>query len=148
MSPEQSAAASDHSPARKQVLLLGLAALATLLFAALCVWQVERRAWKLALIEAVTTRVHAVPAPAPSPAQWPRLTARTDAYRHVATEGVPEIKHILPTILVEREGTENNREMGCRMERRRRVLPLQRARSAVRNARELPNGIRCRGAVL
>ena len=72
----------------KRALLLALLALATLLFAALCWWQLERRTWKLALIDAVAARVHAAPVPAPGPPQWPRLTEGIDAYRHVVVEGV------------------------------------------------------------
>ena len=59
-----------------------------MLFTGLGVWQVERRGWKLALIAAVEARVHAAPAPAPGPADWPDLTAEADAYRHVGTAGV------------------------------------------------------------
>jgi surfeit locus 1 family protein len=59
-----------------------------LLFADLGVWQVERRSWKLALIAAVDARAHAPPVPAPAPADWPRVTAEDDAYRHVRVAGV------------------------------------------------------------
>ena len=65
-------------------LLLLLAAL----FMGLGVWQVERRSWKLALIAAVDARVHAAPVAAPGPADWPRVTAAADAYRHVRATGV------------------------------------------------------------
>jgi len=64
--------------------------LAALLFLALGVWQVERRAEKLALIAAVDARVAAPPAAVPGPAQWPRIAAATDAYRHVLVRGVFE----------------------------------------------------------
>nr|WP_162577499.1 SURF1 family protein [Variovorax sp. PBL-H6] len=58
------------------------------LFAALGAWQVERRAWKLALIERVEARVHAEPVDAPPPAEWPRINAGDHEYRHVRLEGV------------------------------------------------------------
>ena len=59
-------------------------------FAAFCslgVWQVQRRAWKLALIERVEARVHAPPVAAPDPAAWPAITAIRDEYRHVRVTG-------------------------------------------------------------
>jgi surfeit locus 1 family protein len=59
-----------------------------LLFVGLGAWQVERRSWKLALIAAVDARAHAPPVPAPAPADWPRVTAEDDAYRHVRVAGV------------------------------------------------------------
>jgi surfeit locus 1 family protein len=65
--------------------VLSLAAIALLL--ALGVWQVERRAWKLALIDRVEARVHAVPAHLPPPASWPAITAASDEYRHVTVTG-------------------------------------------------------------
>lgn len=71
----------------KRALLLGLAAFCTCLFAALGVWQVERRVWKLALIEAVDQRSHAAPAPAPFPSQWRGITAAKDAYRRITVRG-------------------------------------------------------------
>jgi surfeit locus 1 family protein len=58
------------------------------LFAALGAWQLERRAWKLALIERVEARVHAPPADAPPRAEWPRINAAEHEYRHVRLEGV------------------------------------------------------------
>lgn len=36
---------------------------------------------------AVDARVHAAPVPAPGPADWPRVTAEDDAYRHVRVVG-------------------------------------------------------------
>lgn len=50
-------------------------------------WQVERRAWKLALIEAVDSRAHGSAVAGPGPDAW-NVTAGTDAYRHVRVEGV------------------------------------------------------------
>lgn len=50
-------------------------------FVALGLWQVERRAWKHALIEAVETRAHAAPVEAPA------VAGDKDAYRRVTATG-------------------------------------------------------------
>jgi surfeit locus 1 family protein len=79
-------AAAPSSPAR--LLLLGV--LALLAFAglvALGTWQVERRAWKLALIERVEARVHAPAVAAPGPEGWATITAASAEYRHVSATG-------------------------------------------------------------
>lgn len=73
--------------ARKRVLLAILSLAGMLLFAGLGKWQVERRAWKLALIEMVDERVHAPASPAPPPSSWPGISAERDAYRHVTASG-------------------------------------------------------------
>ena len=71
----------------KRWLLLAIAAFATVGFIALGVWQLERRTWKLALIERVEARVHAAPVAAPRPAEWPSLTRENAEYRHVRLMG-------------------------------------------------------------
>ncbi len=71
----------------KRAFLLGLALTGTLFFAALGIWQVERRTWKLALIEAVDERVQAPPSAVPARTKWPSITARGDEYRHVTAQG-------------------------------------------------------------
>jgi surfeit locus 1 family protein len=71
----------------RSAILFGAALLAFVLLMGLGVWQVERRAWKLDLIERVETRVHAAPTAAPGPAAWPRVTAAADEYRRVAVTG-------------------------------------------------------------
>jgi len=48
---------------------------------ALGVWQIERRSWKLALIDQVDARIHAPPGPMPSTSSWPTISAADDAYR-------------------------------------------------------------------
>lgn len=53
------------------------------LFTALGLWQVERRAWKLDLINKVEARVHAAPSPLPPPSEW----GGDLAYRHVRITG-------------------------------------------------------------
>jgi len=57
------------------------------LFIALGTWQVERRSWKLALIDRTEQRVHAPPAAAPDVARWPLVNAADDEYRHLRLEG-------------------------------------------------------------
>jgi surfeit locus 1 family protein len=62
--------------------LLGIA-----IFAALGIWQVQRRAWKLDLIERVEHRVHAAPIAAPGPDTWPSINAANDEYKAVRVSG-------------------------------------------------------------
>jgi len=52
-------------------------------FAALGVWQVERRAWKLDLIDKVEQRIHAAPAALPPASEW----TSDNAYRRVRLTG-------------------------------------------------------------
>lgn len=82
--------------ARGPWALAGLVLLAATLFSAfvaLGTWQVERLAWKRALIARVEQRVHAPPVAAPAPADWAQMTA-ADEYRHV---------RLLGTFLYDRE---------------------------------------------
>ncbi len=73
-------------PAARVVLVVSLLALA-LAGVGLAAWQVQRRAWKHALIEAVDSRSTAAPVAAPGPDQWPRIRQERDAYRRVAFTG-------------------------------------------------------------
>lgn len=59
----------------------------TAVFAALGVWQVGRRAWKLDLIAHVEQRVHAAPVAIPGRDLWDKINAGDDAYRHVRVHG-------------------------------------------------------------
>src|SRR4051812_35574006 len=82
-----------HSPTpragpRKRLVAAATLILCTLLFVALGLWQVERRSEKLALISAVDRRVHSAPVAAPGPGDWPRVTAKRDAYRPVRARGI------------------------------------------------------------
>jgi len=68
-----------------------LAAVGVALFAgfiSLGVWQVQRRAWKLDLIERVSQRLTAAPTPLPPVAQWPTLAKTDIEYRHVQVQGM------------------------------------------------------------
>ena len=82
-------ATTERGP-RSVVLRVVLAFCALLLFAgfvALGTWQVERRAWKLDLIERVEMRVHAPAVDAPRFPAWARVNAADDEYRHVRLVG-------------------------------------------------------------
>lgn len=56
-------------------------------FLALGTWQVQRRVWKLALIERVDQRVHSLPVAAPGPALWPQIDAAGYEYLPVTLQG-------------------------------------------------------------
>lgn len=72
----------------KRPLLIALALFATLVFAALGVWQVERLQWKLDLIARVEARIHAAPVAVPDAGQWSGLDTKREEYRRVTTTGV------------------------------------------------------------
>ncbi|HEY9094922.1 MAG TPA: SURF1 family protein [Hydrogenophaga sp.] len=65
--------------------LLGLALMAG--FLALGSWQLQRRAWKLDLIDRVEQGLRAVPSALPPPAQWPGLDWAQLSYRPVVLQG-------------------------------------------------------------
>lgn len=77
-------------PPRSPFALAALSLLflaASLGLIALGVWQIQRRAWKLDLIQRVDARVHAPPGAAPAPPDWPTVSADRDEYKHVQLEG-------------------------------------------------------------
>jgi surfeit locus 1 family protein len=76
---------SSLRPATIAVATPWAACIAILL--ALGIWQVERRAWKLDLIDRVERRVHAEPVPAPAPAAWPSINPSDDEYKRVTLSG-------------------------------------------------------------
>ncbi|HEX7782147.1 MAG TPA: SURF1 family protein [Sphingobium sp.] len=51
------------------------------------VWQVQRLAWKRALISNVDRRIHSAPVSAPGPVSWPAITPQADEYRRVVASG-------------------------------------------------------------
>jgi surfeit locus 1 family protein len=69
------------------LLLIALGVLGVAALTALGVWQLERRTWKLALIDRVEQRQHAAPQPLPAPSSWPAITASNDEYRRVTVTG-------------------------------------------------------------
>jgi surfeit locus 1 family protein len=84
---EAPALPAPHRSAALRAGLLAVAALVCLAFLALGTWQVQRRTWKLALIERVEQRVHAPAAPAPGPDRWPDMNTADEEYRHVSLTG-------------------------------------------------------------
>lgn len=50
-------------------------------------WQLERRVWKLQLIEQVDQRIHAAPVAVPGPDAWSRINPADDTYRKVTATG-------------------------------------------------------------
>jgi len=77
----------NRRPGARIGLVLG-ALVAFALFMGLGTWQLERRTWKLDLIERVQSRVHQAPVPAPGPGQWSAVSASRDEYRPVTITGV------------------------------------------------------------
>ncbi|WP_241505890.1 SURF1 family protein [Parahaliea mediterranea] len=79
---------ANPRPRRLLHSLLALCALAAFAgFVALGNWQVERRAWKLELIERVEARVAAPATAPPVRADWPSVSRDSDEYRHVLLRG-------------------------------------------------------------
>lgn len=71
----------------KRGFLLALCLICAIVFAGLGVWQVERRAWKLDLIERVEARRAAAPAALPPARDWPALDPAEIEYRKVRLAG-------------------------------------------------------------
>jgi len=76
-----------NSSPLKRILLCAALLAATALFTALGVWQLERRAWKMDLIDRVDARIHADAAPAPPPSDWAGLSKAKDEYLRVSIRG-------------------------------------------------------------
>jgi surfeit locus 1 family protein len=123
--------------------VLSLAAIAGLI--ALGVWQVERRAWKLALIDRVEQRIHAAPRPLPVVQAWPTVTAAGDEYRHVTIMGRFLHDRETPVQAVTEEGggywvlTPLRRDDGTTILINRGFVPTERRERATRHE-ENPRG--------
>ena len=75
---------TSATPVRRGLLAPSIAAAcAFLVLIGLGTWQVERLAWKEALIATVTARFAAPPTRLPAPTDWARLDPATDEYRRV-----------------------------------------------------------------
>jgi surfeit locus 1 family protein len=83
--PEGAASKVRARPFSPWLALVALLVIAGLI--ALGIWQVERRAWKLALIDRVELRLHAAPAPMPAPESWSAINAAKDEYRRITVTG-------------------------------------------------------------
>lgn len=80
-------AARQRSPFTKAMLaIVGIALF--LGFMMLGTWQVQRRAWKLDLIERVDQRVHSAPVTVPDQSLWPKINAANYEYLPVQAQGV------------------------------------------------------------
>lgn len=77
---------SHRSTLTRVVLVLTGIAL-FLAFVSLGTWQVQRRAWKLELLERIDRRVHALPVSVPDPSQWSTMTAASHEYLPVVLQG-------------------------------------------------------------
>ncbi|WP_448251464.1 SURF1 family protein [Ottowia oryzae] len=75
------------SLALRRAAVWALLATLFIVFLSLAAWQVQRRSWKLALIERVEQRAHGQPQPLSPPASWPNLTAAQAEYQPVAVSG-------------------------------------------------------------
>jgi surfeit locus 1 family protein len=64
-----------------------LAVAGVIILTSLGIWQIERRAWKLDLIDRVEQRIHAAPVAAPGPKEWSGVNAKDDEYRRVTVSG-------------------------------------------------------------
>lgn len=77
-----------NAPAAQRRRGLLVPALFTLIGVALLiglgVWQLERKAWKEGLIDAIARRMNVAPAPLPPPAQWSSLDQARDEFTRVA----------------------------------------------------------------
>jgi len=71
--------------ARRRGLLLpgAVVALGLVTLLGLGTWQIERKAWKEALVETLTQRLTAEPRPLPPPAQWAQMTAENSEFVRV-----------------------------------------------------------------
>ena len=86
MTPEPRVEAASHRPVARNRSWRSLFIPALLTFAvliALGTWQIERKAWKEALIASLTERLAALPQALPPAEDWARLDRADDEYRRV-----------------------------------------------------------------
>jgi surfeit locus 1 family protein len=80
--------ARERSRSTFMKAVLALAGIALFFaFISLGTWQVQRRAWKLDLIERVNERVHSQPVPVPVQALWAQVKPETHEYLAVQAQG-------------------------------------------------------------
>lgn len=89
---------------RALVVMLTACALACAGFVALGVWQVQRLAWKEALIARVDRNMNGAPVAAPGPSRWQGLTPE-DEYRRVQVHGRFDFAHEVPVAATTALGT-------------------------------------------
>ncbi len=76
-----------HLPPPKLILIGSCVLFFIIVLTSLGIWQLERRVWKLDLINQVEQRVHAPAVAAPGPVVWTAINAKDFAYRHIAISG-------------------------------------------------------------
>lgn len=90
------------APATRRLIAPGIATLVVFaILIGLGVWQIERLAWKEALIAAVESRVGDPPIPAPGPSAWPALDLDAVDYTPVTVSGTfhyPSEVHLYATV--------------------------------------------------
>jgi surfeit locus 1 family protein len=69
------------------------ASLASLLLMGLGIWQLQRLAWKEALIERIESRAQLAPVDLPPRAEWPSLASEDYDFRHVRMSGRFDLHH-------------------------------------------------------
>ena len=91
------------APRRLRTVLFVLAVVfGEIVLVGLGVWQVERRSWKLDLIDRVDRRVAAPATAAPGPRAWPGISRDHDEYRHVRASGhFVDVRPVLVKALTE-----------------------------------------------
>ena len=82
-----------RSPLRALVAPALASAVGAALLIGLGLWQLQRLAWKEALISAAEQRAHAAPVDLPPPEQWASLDPGAYEYRHVRVSGVYDGAH-------------------------------------------------------
>ena len=92
--PQILARETQEAPRGRSLVTATLATLAALaILVSLGVWQMQRLAWKEALLARVGSRIHADPQPLPPACRWPSLEPDDYEYRHVRVTGTFEHDH-------------------------------------------------------
>jgi len=79
---------SPKSRSTQTLIIFALAlAIAFTGFISLGIWQLQRLAWKVDLIERVEARIHAEPIAPPTKSDWPNISRERDEYRRVRLQG-------------------------------------------------------------
>lgn len=100
------ASRAGPTPRPLRTVLFALAVvLGELLLIGLGVWQIERRTWKLDLIDRVDRRIAAPAVAAPGPSAWAGVNRDHDEYRHVRVTGhFVDVRPVLVKALTELGG--------------------------------------------
>lgn len=92
--PEIPGGKTQAPPPARSLVAATLAALAAFaILVSLGIWQMQRLAWKEALLAEIDSRIHASPQPLPPSAEWPSLEPDDYEYRHVRVSGTFEHDH-------------------------------------------------------